>query len=87
MKFSRLVTKLSELLSADKRRQREKRDKLKTLLKTMKSQQRELESSHASSGDPATRADIALKLQILTEQRRKGVQLHRELAGKPPRRK
>ena len=79
MKFARLASKLGELLSAEKRKQRDKRDKLKALLKEMKRQQKALESEIAAEQDHATRNALELKLQILIEQRRKGVRLRRSL--------
>ncbi len=79
MKLGKLLDKLGELLSADRRRQREKRDKLKTLLKQMKQQQQELQESLDQEEDPEKRAGIALKLQILIEQRKKGIRLRQEI--------
>lgn len=83
MKFSKLTAKLGELLSADRRRQRDKIDKLKDLLRQMKKQQGTLEAALAQETDQTARAGLELKLQILIEQRRKGIQLRRELNGKP----
>lgn len=83
MKFSKLVTKLGDLLSADRRRQRDKIDKLKELLRQMKKQQATLEAALKDETDQTERAGLELKLQILIEQRRKGIQLRRELNGKP----
>ena len=83
MKFSKLTAKLGELLSADRRRQRDKIDKLKDLLRQMKKQQGTLEVALAQETDQTARAGLELKLQILIEQRRKGIQLRREVNGKP----
>lgn len=83
MKFSKLTTKLGALLSADRRRQRDKIDKLKDLLRQMKKQQGTLEEALKGETDQTARAGLELKLQILIEQRRKGIQLRRELVGKP----
>lgn len=83
MKFSKLITKLGDLLSADRRRQRDKIDKLKDLLRQMKRQQGALEQALKDETDQTARAGLELKLQILIEQRRKGIQLRRELNGKP----
>jgi len=82
MKFGKLTNRLGDLLSADRRHQREKRDKLKELLKLMKKQQKELEHDLKHNHDAAKRAGLELKLQILIEQRKKGVRLLRELSGK-----
>ena len=82
MKFSKLTEKLGDLLSADRRHQKEKKDKLKELLRKMKKQQKELESELAAEQDSETRAGIEMKLQILIEQRKKGLRLRRELNGK-----
>lgn len=83
MKFSKLVTKLGDLLSADRRRQRDKIDKLKELLRQMKKQQATLEAALKDETDQTERTGLELKLQILIEQRRKGIQLRRELNGRP----
>nr|MBL8456853.1 hypothetical protein [Zoogloeaceae bacterium] len=83
MKFSKLTSRLGDLLSADRRRQREKVDKLKTLLRQMKKQQAVLEAALEDETDQTVKASLELKRQILIEQRRKGIQLRRELAGKP----
>ncbi|MDX9699569.1 MAG: hypothetical protein RBT55_08300 [Rhodocyclaceae bacterium] len=84
MKLSKLTGKLGELLSADLRKQRKKREKLIELLKQMKKQQRQLENDIENMDDPETRAGLELKLQILVEQRKKGVRLRKALAGKRP---
>lgn len=83
MKLSKLTSRLGDLLSADRRRQREKLDKLKSLLRQMKKQQAAIEAELEDEADQTERAGLELKLQILIEQRRKGIQLRRELAGKP----
>jgi len=82
MKFAKLIEKLGDLLSADRRHQRDKRDKLKALLRQMKKQQKELERELQHADDPERRAGIELKLQILIEQRKKGIRLRRELNDK-----
>jgi len=82
MKFAKLIEKLGDFLSADRRRQRDKRNKLKELLKQMKKQQKELEQDLEDASDPERRAGIDLKLQILIEQRKKGIHLRRDLNGK-----
>lgn len=82
MKFSKLTSKLGDLLSADRRRQRDKIDKLKDLLRQMKKQQATLEAALKDENDQTARAGLELKLQILIEQRRKGIQLRRELNAK-----
>lgn len=82
MKFAKLTAKLAEFFSSDRRRQRDKRNKLKTLLKEMKKQQKDLEHALEKEDDAELRAGLALKLQILVEQRRKGVHLRQELEGK-----
>ncbi|MBL8443445.1 MAG: hypothetical protein JNK52_05300 [Zoogloeaceae bacterium] len=82
MKFSKLTTKLGDLLSADRRRQRDKIDKLKDLLRQMKKQQSTIEAALKVESDQTARAGLELKLQILIEQRRKGIQLRRELNAK-----
>ena len=82
MKFRRMIDKLGLLLSADRRLQEEKKKKLKTLLKKMKSEQLRLTQQIEACESDDARAGLELKLQVLTEQRRKGVRLRKTLAGK-----
>lgn len=82
MKFKRMMDKLGLLLSAERRMQEEKKQKLKELLEKMKAEQKRLKHAIENCSDPDARADFELKLQILTEQLRKGVELHKSLAGK-----
>lgn len=80
MKFAKMMDKLGELLSASRRRQRDKREKLLELLKRMKKQQKDIEDELAHTEDPAQRAVLEMKHQVLIEQRKKGVRLRKELA-------
>jgi hypothetical protein len=80
MKFAKMIDKFSELLSASRRRQREKREKLLELLKEMKKQQKALREELEHTEDPAQRALLEIKHQVITEQRKKGVRLRKELA-------
>lgn len=82
MRFKRMMDKLALLLSADRRLQEEKKAKLKALLKKMKAEQRRLQHAIDHCPDPDARSDLALKLHILIEQRKKGVRLRKQLAGK-----
>lgn len=79
MKITKLIDKLGDLLSADRRRQHEKRDKLKNLLRQMKAQQQALQRQLDDEDDADKRAGLELKLQILIEQRKKGIRLRKTL--------
>ena len=79
MKVGRLIEKVGKLLSADRRKQEARRAKLRSLLKEMKQRARELAAEIEDSRDATERAELEQKLQVLTEQRRKGVNLYRDL--------
>lgn len=85
MKFKRMMDKIGQFLSAERREQEEKRKKLKELLGKMKNERKSIEAEIADCDDDRKRADLLLKLSILNEQRKKGIALHRELAGKGKR--
>ena len=79
MKVGRLIEKVGKLLSADRRKQEARRAKLRSLLKDMKQRARELATEIENSRDATEREELEQKLQVLTEQRRKGVNLDRDL--------
>lgn len=79
MKVGRLIEKVGKLLSADRRKQEARRAKLRSLLKDMKQRARELATEIENSRDATEREELEQKLQVLTEQRRKGVNLYRDL--------
>ena len=79
MKIGRLIEKVGKLLSADRRKQEARRAKLRSLLKDMKRRARELTAEIEGSRDVTEREELEQKLQVLTEQRRKGVTLYRDL--------
>ncbi len=82
MKFKTMMGKIGHFLSAERREQEEKRQKLKDLLKKMKDESKALASAIERCDDKDKRTELQLKLNILGEQRKKGVALRRELAGK-----
>ncbi|PTD97279.1 hypothetical protein [Pseudothauera lacus] len=79
MKLIRMIGRLATLLSARRRKQEAKKKQLKALLRKMKAEQRELAARIKACDDALTRDNLTLRLQILTEQRRKGVALRKAL--------
>ncbi len=84
MGIDKLLDKLGGLLSADRRLQREKRDKLKRLLKELKVRQKELKKSieEEEFASDEERVRLTLQLQVVREQRKKGLALYKELKQK-----
>lgn len=84
MGIDKLLDKLGGLLSADRRLQQEKRDKLKRLLKELKVRQKELKKSieEEEFASDEERVRLTLQLQVVREQRKKGLALYKELKQK-----
>lgn len=78
MKVKNLLKSISELLDADRREQLRNYDEMKKILKKLKKKsdklQRELEESEGEA-----REKILRQLEILTSQRKKGIDALREI--------
>ena len=82
MATDKLVDKLSRFLDLDRQQQKEKRAKIRVLLKKLKKQQRTLEDKLEKTSDAGKRKRIKRDLKVLHAQRKKGVKLCREIKCK-----
>ncbi|QOC22621.1 hypothetical protein IC757_00105 [Wenzhouxiangella sp. AB-CW3] len=73
------LRKFREFLSSDYRDQLKKRDKLRKMLGQMRKKQRRLESELEAEKQPDARELLEMQIRLLREQRRKGINLLREL--------
>jgi len=73
------LQKFREFLSKDYRDQVNKRDKLRKMLSRMREKQRRLEAERARESHPDGRELLDMQIRLLREQRRKGIELLREL--------
>ncbi len=78
-----LRSKLKKFMSRDYREQVEKRDKLRKILKKMRKQQSELTDKLSDEADPDKQDQLRTRLQLIREQRRKGINLLRDLKSRP----
>ncbi len=83
MKTRRLVQKIKEFLSADRRAQIKRAGVLKDVLKKLEKKEARLKEKLDREKDAARRREILRKLEVLRAQRKKGVKLQKELADLP----
>jgi len=75
MKTERLIEKFYRLLNLEKRKQKEKREKIRSLLKKLKQQQKVLEAKLEKEKNLDECKQIKRRLKVLREQRKKGIKL------------
>ncbi len=75
MATEKLIEKFHRLLNLEKRKQKDKRDKIRGLLKKLKQQQKALEARLESEKNADERKQIKRRLKVLQVQRKKGVKL------------
>ena len=75
MTTEKLIEKFHRLLSLEKRKQKEKRDKIRSLLKKLKQQQKALEAKLEKEKNSDERKQIKRRLKVLQVQRKKGIKL------------
>lgn len=73
------LRKFREFLSRDFRDQLKKRDKLRKMLAHMREKQRTLEIEMATEQHPDALEALQMQIRLLQEQRRKGIELLREM--------
>ncbi len=83
MKLSKLLERLSELTDADRSEQLKQYKQLKKTLKQLRSKQKELEQEIASETNSDHCKELEEKLNIVSTQRRKGLDLLKELRDTP----
>jgi hypothetical protein len=75
MTTEKLIEKFHCLLNLEKHKQKEKRDKIRNLLKKLKQQQESLESKLDKEKSADERKQIKRRLKVLQVQRKKGIKL------------
>ncbi len=87
MKKTSLLDKLSRFFDKKRRRQEAKFKQLKELLKNLKKQEVKLREKMEKAKDSTRKEHYERQIQVLHEQRKKGIALRRELNrnNKPPR--
>ena len=79
MKTTKMLDRLQDLLDPEKRKKKAKRKQLRALLKELKRRQRRLEERREQIGDKQKRQRLKREIEIIREQRRKGVRLCRKM--------
>ena len=83
MKLNKLLERLTELTDADRNEQLKQYSQLKKTLKQLRSKQKKLEEEIASEEDAKRCKELEEKLKIVSTQRRKGLDLLKELRDQP----
>ena len=88
MRVKQLLDKLSEILDEERQAQLEKYKSLKKVLKALRVEKSDLEDSLEKTEDEETRHNIESRLKIVSAQRKKGLNvlkdLKKEREGKTP---
>lgn len=79
MKFSKLVKTLNALFNSGQRHKRRQREELAAALIKLKHKQHELKENLHQCDSELERAELEEKISILATQRRKGLDMLREL--------
>ncbi|QQD20426.1 hypothetical protein GJQ54_01005 [Oceanospirillaceae bacterium ASx5O] len=83
MKISKMVKKLNALFDNHQRERQRQRKELKAALRKLRHKQHELDDALAACHEPTARQELEEKISILAAQRRKGLELLRELNDSP----
>lgn len=79
MKTAELLNKLRDILSAERKAQIKKYDSLKKVLKSLRVEKRRLKEELAAARDEEERQEIESRLTVVSEQRKKGLKVLKEL--------
>jgi dTDP-4-dehydrorhamnose reductase len=79
MKAEKMLEKLKDILSAERHKQLEKYQSLKKVLKALRVERRRYEEELSSETDEAARRELASRLKVISKQRKKGLQVLKEL--------
>ena len=79
MKIQKMLDKLKDILSAERRAQLEEYDSLKKVLKALRAEKRKLAQKLESESDEVAREEIASRLRVVSKQRKKGLKVLQEL--------
>ena len=75
----KLLRKLNRILSAEQKVQSEKYSSLKKVLKSLRTEKKRLASELETTTDEQEREAIATRLEVISVQRKKGLELLKEL--------
>ena len=75
----KLLRKLNQILSAEQKVQSEKYSSLKKVLKSLRTEKKRLASELEKTTDEQEREAIATRLEVISVQRKKGLELLKEL--------
>jgi hypothetical protein len=87
MKNRKLLDKLKDILSADRKAQLKKYKSLKKVLKSLRIEKKGLEKKLSDTTDKEKRQEIASGLKVISMQRKKGLSLLKELKEERKRNK
>ena len=79
MKTRKLLNKLKDILSDERKAQLARYSSLKKVLKSLRNEKIRLEMKLAEARNEEDREEIASRLEIISAQRKKGLQLLKEL--------
>jgi ribosomal protein L5 len=79
MKAKKLLNKLKDILSDERKAQLTRYSSLKKVLKSLRNEKIRLEMKLAEARNEEDREEIASRLEIISAQRKKGLQLLKEL--------
>jgi hypothetical protein len=79
MKAEKMLEKLKDILSAERHKQLEKYQSLKKVLKALRVEKRRYEEKLSGETDEAARRELASRLKVISKQRKKGLQVLKEL--------
>lgn len=79
MKTRKLLNKLKDILSDERKAQLARYSSLKKVLKSLRNEKIRLEMKLAEARNEEDRKEIASRLEIISAQRKKGLQLLKEL--------
>lgn len=79
MKAKKLLNKLKDILSDERKAQLTRYSSLKKVLKSLRNEKIRLEKKLAEARNEEDREEIASRLEIISAQRKKGLQLLKEL--------
>ena len=79
MRIKKLLDKLKDILSAERHAQLEKYSSLKKVLKALRVEKSRLKKELAESSDENEQQEIAIRLKVISAQRKKGLTVLKEL--------
>ena len=79
MKNQRLLDKLKDILSADRKAQLKKYKSLKKVLKLLRIEKKALEKELSEITDEENQQEISSRLKVISMQRKKGLKVLKEL--------